>query len=129
MRKSRRRRHVAGDVDVGPAVVVEIGGNDTEAVAAAGLQDAGFLADIGEGAVAIVVIKSIVGQAVVRAGRTSRQALPLAGVVAAGLGGMGQIEIDVVGDEDIELAVTIVVEQRAAGTPARAGDRKMRREQ
>ena len=33
---------VVGDVDVGPAVVVEVGDGDREAVGADGVEDAGF---------------------------------------------------------------------------------------
>src|SRR5216684_6417043 len=50
---------IVGDVDVGPAVVVEIGGEDAEAVGAVGPEDAGFFADVGESAVAVVVIQNI----------------------------------------------------------------------
>src|SRR6267378_811085 len=50
---------IVGDVNVRPAIVVEIGGEHTEAVGAVGLQNAGFFADVGEGAVTIVVIQNI----------------------------------------------------------------------
>src|SRR5260370_31705532 len=50
---------IVGDVNVRPAVVVEIGGEHAEAVGAVGFEDAGFFADVGEGAVAVVVIQNI----------------------------------------------------------------------
>src|SRR5437660_1165721 len=58
---------VIGDVNVGPAVVVEIGGEDAEAVGAVGVEDASFFGDVGETAVAIVVIEDVL--AAVEAGR------------------------------------------------------------
>src|SRR6266481_6216475 len=47
---------VVGDGDVGPAVVVEVRENDAHAFCF-GLADAGGIADVGEGAVMIVVIE------------------------------------------------------------------------
>src|ERR1017187_8818545 len=51
----RRRSGVVGDVDVRPAVVVEIGHQHPQSVRALRFQDAGLLADIGEIALAVVV--------------------------------------------------------------------------
>ena len=48
---------VAGDVDIGPAIAVEISSDRGEAIARLHRGDAGFFADIGEGAVAVVVIE------------------------------------------------------------------------
>ena len=50
---------IVGHIDVGPAVVIEIGGGDAEAVGANGVPHACFLADVGEGAIAVVVIEEI----------------------------------------------------------------------
>src|SRR5258706_13847419 len=47
---------VVGDGDIGPAVVVEIGEDDAHALCFR-FADAGRIADIGEGAVVIVVIE------------------------------------------------------------------------
>src|SRR6266851_5470037 len=55
----RAGRGIVGDVNVRPAVVVEIGGEHAEAEGAVGLQDAGFFADVGEGAVAVVVVENV----------------------------------------------------------------------
>ena len=52
--------------------------------------------------------------------------LPLAALAAAGLRSFVQIEVDVVRDENIEVAVAVVIDKRAAGPPARAGDGKAR---
>ena len=50
---------IVGHVDIGPAVVVEVGDEHAQAVGAGGLQNAGFLGDIGERAVAVVVEENI----------------------------------------------------------------------
>ena len=50
---------VVGDVNVGPAVVVEIGSKDAKTVSAVGLEDAGFFGDVGERAVTVVVIQDV----------------------------------------------------------------------
>ena len=50
---------IVGDVNVRPAVVIEIGGEHAEAKSAIGFQDAGFFADVGERAVTVVVIENV----------------------------------------------------------------------
>ena len=52
-------RAVAGDEDVGPAVVVEVERGDAEGVVAVGLVDVGFGGDVFEGAVAAIVVKNV----------------------------------------------------------------------
>src|SRR5229473_3114309 len=104
---------IVGDVNVRPAVVVEIGGEHAEAEGAVGLQDAGFFADVAERSVAVVVIENVFAAVESRrAGFGDRCGL--------------QIEIDVIGDEEIEVAVAIVVDESAAGVPALASARDAR---
>jgi len=55
----RARGGVVSDVNVRPAIVVEIGGEDTETERAIGFEDAGFFADVGERAVAVIVIENV----------------------------------------------------------------------
>ena len=111
---------IVGDVDVGPAVVIEIGRGDTQTIGAWRFPDAGFLADVGERAVAIVVVQDVLAAA--QAGRSAgdQQALVGAGAGFGRRGGL-QIEIDIVGDEEIEMAVAIVIHKSAAGVPADFG--------
>ena len=111
---------VVGDVDVGPAVVVEVGDADTEAIGADGVEDAGFFADVGKGAISVVVVEDVF--AALEAGRSAGDLDAFVGT--AGGGGIGRgldVEVDVVGDEEIEVAVAVVVEEGAAGVPARGG--------
>ena len=115
---------VAGDIDVGPAVVIEIGDDHAQAVAAAGRQNAGLFGDVGERAVAVVVVERVVRRGQSARAADDHHALPFAILAAAGLRGLIQIEVHVVGDENIEVAVAIVIDKRAARAPARAGDRQ-----
>ncbi len=104
---------VVGDVDVGPAVIVKIGDRDAEAIGADGVEDAGLFRYVGEGSIAVVVVEDVL--AALQAGRPAGDLDAFVGA-CAGLGkrrGL-DIEVDVVGDEEIEVAVAIVVEEGAA---------------
>ena len=91
---------------------------------AARLCDAGALRHIGEGTVAIVAVQQI-GSAFQPARAAHHgDAFPLAVLVAARLWNGFLVEDDVVGDEQVEIAVTIVIEKRATGPPAPARCRK-----
>src|SRR5580704_16807362 len=106
---------VAGDKNVRPTVFVKIQRGYTEGVVAIGLIDVGFLGDVFDGAVATIVVKEI--RSPWQAARTAhdRHALPQAIGAFARLRRIVEIEIDVGGDEKIELAVTIVVDESATG--------------
>src|SRR5262249_41421735 len=106
-----------------PAFNGDVGGEAAEPVGAVGSKDAGFCADVGERAVAVVVIKDIL--AAVEAGRAASDCDALVKTRAGFRNGRGfQIKINVVGNEQIEVAVTIVVHKGAAGVPALACARK-----
>ena len=110
----RVHRHI----NIRPAIVIEIIGDRGNRIARAGLENAGFLRDIGKRSVAVVVIKNVgvAGQSARAAHH--RDAFPLA--VEASVGGRRfvGIEFDVVADEEIQVAVAVVVEPGAAGSPA-----------
>ena len=53
-------RRVARDVDIGPAVAIEIGGHGGQRVAGFTSENAGLLADIGECSVTVVVVQTAV---------------------------------------------------------------------
>ena len=108
---------IVGDVDIRPAVVVEVGNRHAQAVGAVRLQDAGLLADIREGAVAVVVKQDVL--AALQSRRTARHhdAFEQARAGLRQRRGL-RIEIDVVGDEQVQMAVPVVIHERAAGVPA-----------
>ena len=114
-------RGVAGDVDVGPAVVVVVEGGDGEAVVSGGLLEAAGFAEVFEFPVAEVVVEDVGG--VVEAARAAHDghAFPHAACGFSGRRNLGEIEVDVVGDGDVELAVAVVVDEGAASSPLLAG--------
>ena len=77
------------------------------------------LRDVAERAVAVVAIEQVrVGGQALRPA-VDRNALPQAVGALPGSGAVGEVEAQVVGDEQIEPAVAVVVDERAAGAPAR----------
>jgi hypothetical protein len=57
--KKQAGRGIASDVDIRPAILIEVRGNNGHAIALRELRDAGFLADIGKRAVTIVSVKGV----------------------------------------------------------------------
>ena len=115
-------RGVVGDVEVGPAVAVVIARRDPEP-GAVGLADAGRLRGVREAAAAVVPIERrghrLVGA---RAAVVARPHRVLADLVG------GEREIEVMRDEEIEMAVAIVVDERGARAPQRIGEARLRRD-
>ena len=101
-------RAVVGHVDVVPAVVVEVCRRHSHGAAHIS-GDAGLFADIGEGAVTVVVVE-LVGLALV----IQRSRIVVRRVVGAVFG----IELDVAAHEEIDAAVLVVVEPRGTDGPA-----------
>src|SRR5215831_13222767 len=113
------RGGIACNVDVRPAVVVEIGYYGAERVAASDFCDAGLFRDVSESAISVIVVKSVgSGRQASRAAHY-RQALPHAILVAAFWGSRRQVKVDVAGHEQVEFAVAIIVDKTAASAPAR----------
>ena len=101
------------------AVIVEVRPDRGEAVALLRIGDAGLLRDIGEGSVAVVVVE-IVGRAL----EAARAALHLDSLVFAGVfgaegGHVVEVEVDVMGNEEVGPAVAVVVAEGSAGGPLR----------
>ena len=128
------RRGVAGHVDVGPAVVVEVRRPPRpcrrspwaasccrtktmeEGPRGRAIPDA--LRDVGERAVALVAVEHV------RAPGESQRPAGDGDVVVAAVGGLAGprrglgVEVHVAGHEEVEVAVAVVVEEAAAGAPA-----------
>ena len=72
-----------------------------------------------ECAVAVVVVEDVF--AAVEAGRAASHGDALVSAVGFFRSGRGlEVEVDVIADEEIEMAVLVVVEEGAAGVPAEA---------
>src|SRR6266436_2478035 len=90
---------------------------------AVGSIDVGFRCDVLERAVAPVVVEDVL-----RAGKSAGSAhhghsFPHAGRALTGSGSGRKVEVDVVGDHEIEVAVAIVVNPGAPRAPRLAGPR------
>ena len=106
---------IASHVNVGAALPVEITRQHTQAVALIGFRDAGSPGDIAECAIAIVVIKDVVIERQAARPAVHRQvAIPAVGI-RSGFGCCGEIEFHIIRHENIELAVVVVIQERAAG--------------
>ena len=109
---------------IGPAVVVVVGHDRRHRIGLRGRSDARGLADVGEGAVAVVVEQlHVAGRQAARAA-VDRDALPSAVAALARLGEPLQRRVEIGGDEEIEAAVAIVVDPGAAGAVAHGGLRE-----
>src|SRR5882762_8313373 len=113
---------IVGDVNIRAAGIIEIRPDNAHAVVTIGVAYACGFRNIGESSVAIIV-----EQSVTRAFEAARPALHVdAAVFAVGRGAeAGQIvemEIDVVGNHEIEKTVAIVVAKSSASRPAAVGN-------
>src|SRR5713101_2256871 len=111
---------VIGDEQVGPSVIVVVGGCYRK-VQALGLKDFRGLRDIGESAIAVVVIEHIGCSAVDRGSATGGHS------VTDGAGALaGGVEVRIAAYVEIQLAVAIVIKKSGAGvehcTEIRAAD-------
>ena len=104
------RRRVVGHKHIHPPVIVVVGEDDAEPVAAM-LADAGLLADVGKRAVVVVVVED--GRKGSEVERVTVDADPRGGVAAEDV--VVEAGVDVVDDEEIEIAVAIDVRKGAAG--------------
>jgi hypothetical protein len=113
----RARVRIVRHVQVDPPVVVEIERGDPERVGAERVRDAGAFGHVLEAAAAQVAVEDV--GAALQAWRTAGDPETLeAAETRIGRRRGREIEVDVVGDEDVEPAVAVVVEERAPRVPA-----------
>ncbi len=101
----------------GPTIAVYVGDGNRERVSADCLPHAALCEDVGEGPVAIVVIEDVFAALQSRWPTCHLNAF----VGAAGYfwkrGGL-DVEVDIVGDKEVEVPVAVIVEKGAAGVPS-----------
>jgi len=105
------RFRVDGNVNVGPAVVVKVVGYGCDRIARTGFQNPRSLGDIGKSSVAIVVIEKVVAAWKAPWSAHDRDTLPLAVACLICRRDCIWIQLDVVADEQIEMAVAVIVEK------------------
>ena len=104
---------VVGDVEIEPAIAVVIADRHAQPVAV-GSGDAGRLGDVHEAAAPVVAVQPVGHRAIrARAAVVARADRVVADLV------VGDREVEVVGDEEIEIAVAVVVEKGGARAPQR----------
>ena len=109
---------IAGYIDVRPTVVVEISGEGREAVIWSRSGHSGFIAGVAKRPVAVIVVE-LVSCALQTAGAAhDRNPLPTAETALPRNGRLCGIKIDVLGDEQVQAAVTVIVDEGASGAPA-----------
>ena len=111
------RRRIRRDVDVGPAVIGQIGADCGHRVTSGHARDARALGDVREPAVAVVVIEEvrISGQSLRSA--IDGDSFPQTVRTGSGLGHTLEVELEIVGNEEIEPPVAIEIDERAARAP------------
>src|SRR5258708_8040985 len=110
------RRRVVRDVEIEAPVFVIVQPQDSEAVVAFGI-NAELLRDIGESAVTVVVVKTIARALQSARPAIYRDAPILAEETIAELRQVVDIQVDVVRDIEIEVAIVVVVAYGRAGSP------------
>ena len=117
--KEQTGRRVAGDIKIGPAVIIEVAGQDGESVILMRCFDAGLFGDIDEVTVPIVVIERhrLPFEASRAAG--DRHTFPIAAALGARRRRILSFEIDIVGHHEIEISVAIVIDKRTSCAPTR----------
>src|SRR5450755_1413083 len=110
---------ITSDEDVRPTIFIEVRRNHGHAIAFAGGGNARLLGHVRERAIPVVVVEDVLASRQSAGATVHRDALPVAGGVLAGHRSVLQIEADVVRDEQIEMAVSIIVQECAPGTPTR----------
>ena len=116
--------HVASHIDVRPAIVVEIGSHNAQSISPARFENARLLGDVGKGAVPIVVEQGVPAFRQTAGTAHHRQPLPDAIGIGAGSRRGAQVQIHVVGNEEVHVAVAVVIQESAARAPAGARHRQ-----
>jgi tetratricopeptide (TPR) repeat protein len=111
-------RGIAGYVDIGPTIVVEIGNQRSETVIILVRRDVHVVRDIGKVAVSVVLIQRDRFPGQTSWAANHRKAFPLALRPFSWVRCLGRIEFDVVDNHKVERAIPIKVDKRASRAPA-----------
>ena len=108
-----RRRLIAGHINIGKSIAVEVAGENSEGVIGAWLRNTAAVGDVAKQSI-LVVVKDIAIERQAARTATHRNAAIEAIWIGARFRCRGKIEFQIVGDEEIELAVVVVIDKRAA---------------
>ncbi len=105
------------DVNVWPAIVIEVASNRGDGVSGTRFEDASLPRDIGESPVSVVAEEHVgVAGKAARAAHY-RDSLPLARRGIARLTGLHRVELDVIADKKVQVPIAIIIEECAARAP------------
>jgi len=126
--EEQARRRVGGHKDIGPAVFVDVECDSCKTVGSPDRFDTRTLGNVGVCAVAIVSIERMRGNRQASRAAIDSDALVLAGGnLDARFGRSGYVELHIIGDEKIEMAISVVIEKSASCTKAISGMEEARR--
>src|ERR1022692_15184 len=112
---------VAGDIDVGPTVLVEVRRHDGHSIAGPKLPNARLNADIGKGSISIVSVKGVPAEGKAPWTTGDGKTLPITVDVRSWSGNVLEVELHVIGDEQIQVTIPVVIEERAPRAPSDFG--------
>ena len=112
--EERRGRLIPNHVNVRPPVVVDVLGQDGERVVAGRPGDPGLHRHVFKRPVALVVVQQVGFEREPTGSAVDRHPAVEAVGIGARLRRRGEVELQVVGDEQVQVSVAIVVEERAA---------------
>src|ERR1700727_3029551 len=117
--EKQTRGGIAGNKDVGPSVFVEIGSDYRHPIGPRRARNPRLLAHVGEGPVAVVTVSRVSSGGQSARSALNRDALPIAIYVLARHRRVLERETYIVGNEEIEVAIPIVVKETASRSPSR----------
>ena len=108
---------VARDKNIRPPVFIEVERRDAERIVAVGAIDVRLCRDVFKCSIAAIVVKNIF-----RSGQSARpahhrNALPDARRTLSRCGSSRQIEVHIIRNDQIKMAIAIVVDERTSGSP------------
>src|SRR3954468_18800598 len=110
------RRRVVGDVEVQPSIVVVVGGDHTKP-GAIGATDARGVGDIGEVAVPVVSVQTIWYRPVIARTTVVRSTRRVRALLVS-----CHCEVQIIRDEEVEISVAVVLEERGPRAPQGIAD-------
>src|SRR5262249_41758624 len=106
---------MVGDVNVHPAVIVEVTANHAHSEVAVGVGDPGLFRDVSKSAVTVIMKERVARAAHPSGAALHRDSLVLASLVLAELRQVVEVVIHVIGNEEVEPPIIVVVYERWGG--------------
>src|SRR5260370_28976585 len=105
-------------IEVRPAVVAEVSGHSGHRVGPRCLRNAGLLGDIPESSIALVSVEVVAWHRQPSGSTVDCNTFEVAERVCAGLWQSLEMQVDLVGDVEIQVPIPIIIKKRASRSPA-----------